>query len=106
MIKKFLVFTSMFIISFSFNTEAYSSNDHHESPDGHGNNKIGPGKAILEVDSKKGFKLSPEAFKTLEIKTKSISLATDIPQDAYVLVKDKKGVYILRNGFFRFVVVS
>ena len=49
---------------------AHSDHDDH---DDHGGGKaIGKGKAIESVDEKKGFKLSKEAIKTLELKLQTV----------------------------------
>lgn len=72
--------------------------DHHGK-----SHRFGPEKAILDVDENKGFKLSQESRKLLKIKTQKISsLNREIPPEATVYIKDKKGFYVLRQGYFKF----
>ncbi|WP_127717045.1 hypothetical protein [Halobacteriovorax sp. HLS] len=77
----------------------------HGSHEGHGGGKaIGKGKAIEEVDEIKGFKLSREAIKTLELKLNTVDGSTfKISKKTLVASKNKKGVYRFRAGFFKFM---
>jgi len=73
--------------------------------DDHGSGKsIGKGKAIEEVSEIKGFKLSKEAIKTLNLKLKNVEGATfKITKSTLVTSKNKKGVYRFRSGYFKFM---
>lgn len=78
--------------------------DHKDGDDhGHGGGKaMGEGKAIVEVDEVKGFKLSKEAIKTLKLKLKTVEGSTfGIGKKTLVASKDMKGVYRFRAGFFK-----
>ncbi|MFT6068094.1 MAG: hypothetical protein ACJAT2_002341 [Bacteriovoracaceae bacterium] len=81
--------------------------DHKDGDDGHdhgGGKAIGKGKAIVEVDEVKGFKLSKEAIKTLELKLKTVDGSSfKIDKKTLVASKDKKGVYRFRGGYFKFL---
>ena len=69
----------------------------------HGSSKaIGKGKAIEIVDEKKGFKLSNEAIKTLQLKLQNVDGSKfKINKTTLVSSKDTKGVYRFRSGFFK-----
>jgi hypothetical protein len=77
----------------------------HGSHEGHGGGKaIGKGKAIEEVDEKKGFKLSKEAIKTLKLKLNTVDGSSfKISKKTLVASKNEKGVYRYRAGFFKFM---
>lgn len=77
----------------------------HDHAHEHGSAKaIGVGKAILLVDEVKGFRLSKEAEKTLGIKLKSIyKTKIKITKETLVSSKDKKGVYLFRDGYYKFI---
>lgn len=77
--------------------------DDHSSHEGHGGGKaVGKGKAIEEVDEKKGFKLSKEAIKTLKLKLQNVEGDQfHIKKSTLVVSKDMKGVYRFRSGFFK-----
>ncbi len=79
----------------------FASGDHG---DHHGkSHRFGPHKAIVDVDDKKGFKLSKESEKLLNIKTQKVdSDDFKIPSTAIVYVKEKKGYYQLKDGYFKF----
>lgn len=89
--------------------EEAGHDDHgHGHGHGHGGGKaIGAGKAIVEVDEEKGFKLSPEASKTLKIKlSKVVGSKFKISKSTLVTSKNIKGVYRLREGFFKLLPVK
>ena len=75
----------------------------HDEHEGHGGGKaIGKGKAIEEVDEKKGFRLSKEAIKTLKLKLDTVDGSTfKINKKTLVASKNIKGVYRFRAGFFK-----
>lgn len=80
--------------------KGHGSHDGHE---GHGGGKaIGKGKAIEEVDEKKGFKLSKEAIKTLKLKLDTVNGSSfKISKKTLVASKNTKGVYRFRAGYFK-----
>jgi hypothetical protein len=87
--------------------------DSHDNHDGHydhghgGGKAMGKGKAIVEVDEKKGFKLSKEAIKTLKLKLNTVDGSKfSIAKKTLVASKDKKGVYRFRGGFFKLLPVK
>lgn len=74
--------------------------DHEES------GRTGPDKAIQEAGPH-GFKLSPEAVKTIGVKLIGVSGPTvTLPRIYLASSKDKIGVYRFRNGFFKFIPVT
>jgi cobalamin biosynthesis protein CobT len=86
----------------------HGKNDDHKGHDDHsghdhgGSKAIGKGKAIVEVDEKKGFKLSREAIKTLKLRLQNVDGPTfKIDKKTLVTSKDNKGVYRYRSGFFK-----
>ncbi|EQC49270.1 hypothetical protein [Bacteriovorax sp. DB6_IX] len=81
--------------------------DHQEGHDhdhDHGGTKaIGQNKAIVEVDEKKGLKLSSSALKNLGIKLISIGgEVIVVDRDVMVKSKDHVGLYRFKDGFFKF----
>ena len=90
--------------------EHHDEHDEHEDHEGHehgGAKAIGDGKAIELVDENKGFKLSKEAVKTLEIKLESINSGEfEIEKEVLVTSKNLKGIYRYRDGYFKFLTVE
>jgi hypothetical protein len=97
--------------------EKNSSEEHgHEEEHGHkeedehehgGGKAVGRGKAILEVSKDKGFKLSKEAFKALDVKFMDIDKTNfSISKNELVTYKNKIGIYRFRDGFFKFIPVT
>ncbi|MCT4641209.1 MAG: hypothetical protein N4A33_02860 [Bacteriovoracaceae bacterium] len=82
----------------------HGSEDDH----GHGNGKaLGKGKAIEVVDEVKGFKLSKEAIKSLELKLKTVDGDEfEIEKPTLVTSKNIKGLYRFRGGYFKFLEVK
>lgn len=96
--------------------------DHEEDDDSEGHKdehdhdheseaRFGLGKAIQEVKEGKGFKLSKEAFKTLELgfhelRSSGTNGSFQIPEAALVTTKNITGVYRFREDFFKFIPVS
>lgn len=79
----------------------------HGGHDEHGSKAVGKGKAIEVVDEKKGFKLSPEAIKTLKLKLQNVdSNEFLIEKSTLVVSKDLKGLYRFRGGYFKFYPVE
>ncbi len=72
--------------------------DHHSK-----SHRFGPEKAIVDVNKDKGFKLSKESQNLLKIITQKVK-GEDfrIPAEAIVYIKDRKGYYSLREGYFKF----
>jgi len=82
-----------------------ANKESHEGHDEEGGGKaIGKGKAILKVDKLKGFKLSKEAIKTLDIKLKTVDGDTfNVAKTTLVTSKSEKGIYRFRAGYFKFL---
>lgn len=82
--------------------------DHAEAGEhgehGEGAASVGPDKGILEKGPL-GFRLSPEALKTIGPKTAPYSAAA-IPCEAVVSVKDGKFVFRSRDGWFKKVPIA
>lgn len=70
--------------------------------------QIGPGKAVELFDADKGLKLSQKAVKMLGLKAIDISTGTHIsvPLKSAIYIKEDVALYILREGFFKFVPVK
>lgn len=83
----------------------HEADDNHSDHDDHGGGKsIGQGKAILEIDEVKGFRLSKEAIKTLKLKLNTVAGSSfKITKKTLVASKDKQGVYRFRSGYFKFL---
>lgn len=67
-----------------------------------------PAPAGSESSAGKGFQLSPQALKALEVKTQPVGskpARLELPVGALVYFQDRVGVFRLRNGWFKFVEV-
>jgi hypothetical protein len=83
--------------------DGHDHSKHSDHDHKHGGGKaIGEKKAIIQVDEKKGFKLSKEAIKTLKLKLKTVDGDEfKISKSTLVASKNSKGVYRFRDGFFK-----
>jgi len=86
---------------FSLSLTLSFANDDHDHDHGHDqseeNSAVGPEKGIIEKSSL-GFKLSPEAVQTFELKMIEVKSKTlEIPSSALVLIKDTKTVFRIRD---------
>ncbi len=80
--------------------------DHGEKGEEESSTTIGPDKGIIEK-AEAGFKLSPEAIKTINIKTQAITGKNlNFPIRALVQIKDEKSVYRMRNGWIKRVPIQ
>lgn len=81
--------------------------DHaHEHEEVEGNSAVGPDKGIIEK-GENGFKLSPEAIKSFELKTQNISSGKlELPSASLVEIKDGKFVYRIRDGWIQRIPVK
>jgi len=78
--------------------------DEHEGEEE--NSAVGPDKGILEK-SENGFKLSPEAIKSFELKTqKFVNNQAQFPRPTLVEVKEEKFVYRMRDGWIKKIPVK
>lgn len=87
--------------------KASHKEDEHGHGHGGGGKAVGEGKAIVEISEEKGFKLSKEAIKTLELKL--LNVDSDeflIEKTTLVTSKKLKGVYRFRGGFFKLLPVE
>lgn len=87
--------------------ETSHKEDEHGHGHGGGGKAVGEGKAIVEISEEKGFKLSKEAIKTLELKL--LNVDSDeflIEKTTLVTSKKLKGVYRFRGGFFKLLPVE
>ena len=87
--------------------ETSHKEDEHGHGHGGGGKAVGEGKAIVEISEEKGFKLSKEAIKTLELKL--LNVDSDeflIEKTTLVTSKKLKGVYRFRGGFFKLLLVE
>ncbi len=76
--------------------------DHEE-----GSRKVGEGKAVLELDKQKGFKLSPEAYQALGVKHQRVENGQfHIPKSALVRMKNTTGIYRYKDQFFSLISVG
>lgn len=70
------------------------------------NGAIGPDKGII-AKSENGFKLSPEATKSFSLKTEPLNTKTiETSESSLVTVKDFKGIYRMRDKWFKRVPVK
>lgn len=70
---------------------------------------IGPDKAIMEYDKKKGIKFSKEAISTLNLRLHKITSNKNefrIPKEGLIQDQNQYGIYIYKNGFFRLIFVD
>lgn len=91
--------------------------DHGEEGEGHhdehgeegheegeeASSSVGPGNAVTAADKHTGLQLSPEALKTLGLKTQPLPATSLLPKSAIVAFKDETGVYRLRDGWYKLV---
>ncbi|MBL7686498.1 MAG: hypothetical protein JNJ49_00580 [Bdellovibrionaceae bacterium] len=81
----------------------------HESEAEHGHGEeeaspaVGPDKGILAADEHQGFKLAPEAEKTFEMKTTTVSAGgtVQLPKAAVVTAGTETNLFRLRDGFYK-----
>lgn len=83
---------------------------HQEDEHGHGDEEeheeeasnAGPDKGVTTI-SKDGFTLSPEAFKTFEIKTQKVDGAGPwtLPKSCLLLTGEEKNIFRIRNQAFK-----
>jgi len=73
-------------------------------PISEGHDAHGP-QAVLESSPSEGFRLAPQALRTLGIETTPLKQGRieEIPRSALVYYQDEVGVYRLRDGWFRLV---
>ncbi|EQC46036.1 hypothetical protein [Bacteriovorax sp. Seq25_V] len=91
--------------------DAHDDHDDHDKKGAHDDHehedKTGKNKAIQDVSEEKGFKLSNEAISSLKIELKTVtSKNIEISKSSLVQTKDKEGVYIYRNGYFKFHLIE
>ena len=78
----------------------------HGEEDEEANSAVGPDKGILEK-SENGFKLSPEAIKSFELKTQSFAnVRAQFPRPTLVEIKEDKFVYRIRDGWIKKIPVK
>jgi hypothetical protein len=90
--------------------DEHGHEDGHSDEHGHDEEEaggsVGPDKGITEK-AEAGFKLSPEAIKTMGIQTKNFSGgAFLVPAEAIVAIKTEKTVFRLRGGWFKRVKIE
>lgn len=86
--------------------EEDSHADGHDEHEDEGGSAVGPGKGITEK-SALGFRLSPEAIKTFELKFQPLDKGTlEVPANGLVEVKSDRFVYRVRDGWIRRVPIK
>lgn len=86
--------------------EEDSHDDGHDEHEDEGGSAVGPGKGITEK-SALGFRLSPEAIKTFELKFQPLDKGIlEVPANGLVEVKSDRFVYRVREGWIRRVSVK
>lgn len=115
------------LFSLSFSVQGSDDHDHHEEEadavehehkdgDEHadedeeheeeGGSAVGPEKGITEK-SAQGFRLSPEAIKTFELKFQPLEKETlEVPVNGLVEIKNNQFAYRVRDGWIRKVAVK
>lgn len=80
--------------------------EHGDDHEEEGSSVVGPDKGIMEK-SEKGFKLSPEALQSFELKTQNISgQISEYPRSTLVEIKDGKFVYRMRESWIKKISVK
>ncbi len=78
---------------------------HDEDEHGHeeGGSRVGPDKGILAATEQDGIKLSPEAIKNFELKSKVLvgSGPWTIPSTARLLAGEEVNLFRMRDGFYK-----
>ena len=65
------------------------------------------GKAVYEISSEKGMRLTDIALKNIEVKVSKVTSADIIiPVAALVYYQDQTGIYRLRDGWFKLVPIQ
>ena len=106
MIAKMLLLLALYAMLI-FQPKALATGDPEGEGEEHHQERAGKEKALAEVNEEKGFKLSPESVKAFGIETQAIDPKSPIiPKSSYVAIKNKKGIYLFRDGFFKFVEFS
>ena len=67
---------------------------------------VGEGKAVLEADAQKGFRLSPSAQEILGIKTQSFVAVSHLPKTSWIACRDNVGVFRVRDHWFQWVLIK
>ena len=83
--------------------EAHEEGEESQSPG------VGPGKAILEANHEKGFKLSEAAFKTIGVKTAAVQAVAGgatVPRVSLVFFQGEVGVYRVKDGWYKLIEVQ
>lgn len=84
----------------------HRTNKHEGDKHREDSKSIGTKKAITVIDIKEGFKLSPEAIKTFSLGFKNVvTNLIQIKKSTLVVSRDLKGIYRLRDGFFKLIPV-
>lgn len=99
---KKLILVCLLFAQISFAGEGHDKEspqgEHHEEA----NSGVGPDKGITEKNEKDGFKLSPEAMKTIAFQTINYQSETfEIAKKALVQTKDDKSIFRLRDGWLK-----
>jgi len=91
-----------FIFAFLVSSSAFASGDHGAGESA----KVGKG--VIAYDEHDGFKLSPESMKNFKFSFKKIEKngAVTVPRGAVVFTLDETQLYLVVNGFFKFVDVQ
>lgn len=101
-LKTVYIWSNIFIFCCLLYSKSSYSNEINEAS----TKAIGEGKAILKVDDQKGFILSDRAIRTLNIGFEDyFKDEISIKKDALVTSGDIKGVYRLRDHFFKLIEV-
>jgi hypothetical protein len=90
----------IFCLSLTLTLRAETGHSDHEEE---ASSNVGHGNAVTAADKHVGLQLSPEALKTLGIKTQLLPAASGLPKSAIVAFKDETGVYRLREGWYKLI---
>lgn len=89
------------------NIEEVHGGHHGEEEHEHESKALGEGKAIIELDEERGFKLSKEAIKTLKLTFLKIEKKEFlIEKQTLVTSKKYKGIYRFRDGYFKLLSIK
>ncbi|MBS1985390.1 MAG: hypothetical protein JST16_14590 [Bdellovibrionales bacterium] len=83
--------------------------ERHEESEESQSPGVGPGKAILEANHEKGFKLSEAALKMVGVKTAAVQVGAGgatVPKASLVLFQGEVGVYRVKDGWYKLIEVQ
>jgi len=83
----------------------HSEEDEHHEEEAEVSLNVGPDKAVIAADPKKGLQLSPEAIRRIKLEKTQLTSAAPfrLPQEAILRSGVESAVYRLREGWYKSV---